>query len=127
MIDKIVIHCSASPNGRADTAADIHQWHKEKGWDGIGYHYVIEADKVSVGRPEYWQGAHAYGHNDNSLGICLIGTDVFSAKQWHMLENLVRELSIRYPDVQIMGHNEVSSKACPGFDVQEWLLSIALK
>ena len=126
MIDKIVIHCSASPNGREDTAADIHQWHKEKGWDGIGYHYVIETHKVSVGRPEYWQGAHAYGHNDNSLGICLIGTDVFSAKQWHMLENLVRELSIRYPDVQIMGHNEVSSKACPGFDVQEWIIKIGL-
>ena len=80
MINKIVIHCSATPNGREDTAEDIHGWHlaKPKKWDGIGYHYVIECKgKLVAGRPEYWKGSHAYGHNDNSLGICMIGTDVF--------------------------------------------------
>tara|TARA_R110002111_G_scaffold157300_1_gene223894 strand:+ start:3536 stop:3922 length:387 start_codon:yes stop_codon:yes gene_type:complete len=128
MINKIVIHCSASPNGREDTAEDIHRWHKEKGWDGIGYHYVIERKgKLVNGRPEYWQGAHASGHNKNSLGICLIGTDKFTIEQWSILENLVRKLLIKYPQSKIIGHNEVSDKTCPGFDVQKWLVKVGLK
>ncbi len=128
MINKIVIHCSDSPNGREDTAEDIHRWHKEKGWDGIGYHYVIERKgKLVNGRPEYWQGAHASGNNKNSLGICLIGTDKFTIEQWSILENLVRKLLIKYPSSKIIGHNEVSDKTCPGFDVQKWLVKIGLK
>jgi N-acetyl-anhydromuramyl-L-alanine amidase AmpD len=122
MINKIVIHCSESPNGREDTAEDIHRWHKEKGWDGIGYHYVIERKgKLVSGRPEYWQGAHASGHNKNSLGICLIGTDEFNVDQFSILDNLLRKLKIKYPGVKIIGHNEVSIKTCPGFNVQWWL------
>tara|TARA_R110002167_G_C12706374_1_gene654688 strand:- start:8103 stop:8489 length:387 start_codon:yes stop_codon:yes gene_type:complete len=128
MINKIVIHCSDSPNGREDTAEDIHRWHKERGWDGIGYHYVIERKgKLVNGRPEYWQGAHASGHNKNSLGVCLIGTDKFTIEQWSILENLVRKLLIKYPQSKIIGHNEVSDKTCPGFDVQKWLVKIGLK
>ena len=128
MINKIVIHCSVSPNGREDTAEDIHRWHKERGWDGIGYHYVIERKgKLVNGRPEYWQGAHASGHNKNSLGVCLIGTDKFTIEQWSILENLVRKLLIKYPQSKIIGHNEVSDKTCPGFDVQKWLVKIGLK
>ena len=128
MINKIVIHCSDSPNGREDTAEDIHRWHKERKWDGIGYHYVIERKgKLANGRPEYWQGAHASGHNKNSLGVCLIGTDKFTIEQWSILENLVRKLLIKYPSSKIIGHNEVSDKTCPGFDVQKWLVKIGLK
>lgn len=128
MINKIVIHCSDSPNDREDTAEDIHRWHKERGWDGIGYHYVIERKgKLVNGRPEYWQGAHASGHNKNSLGICLIGTDKFTIEQWSILENLVRKLLIKYPSSKIIGHNEISDKTCPGFDVQKWLVKIGLK
>ncbi len=128
MINKIVIHCSASPNGREDTAEDIHRWHKEKGWDGIGYHYVIERKgKLVNGRPEYWQGAHASGHNENSLGICLIGTDEFTIEQWSILDNLLRKLSIKYPLAKVFGHNEISNKTCPGFNVQKWLVKVGLK
>ena len=128
MINKIVIHCSDSPNDREDTAEDIHRWHKERGWDGIGYHHVIERKgKLVNGRPEYWQGAHASGHNKNSLGVCLIGTDKFTIEQWSILENLVRKLLIKYPQSKIIGHNEISDKTCPGFDVQKWLVKIGLK
>lgn len=122
MIKEIVIHSSASPDGREDTAEDIHRWHKEQGWDGIGYHYVIERKgKLSQGRPEYWQGAHASGHNENSLGVCLIGTKYFTVDQMSILDNLLRKLKIKYTGVKIIGHNEISSKSCPGFDVQDWL------
>lgn len=118
---EIVIHCSATPNGREDTAKDIHGWHLAKGWDGIGYHYVIEVDRIANGRPEYWKGAHAGSHNPNSIGICMIGTDVYNKVQWDLLENLVKELIIKYPGVKVIGHNEISKKTCPGFDVQWWL------
>ena len=119
---EIIIHCSATPNGRHHTAEDIHRWHLEKGWSGIGYHYVIGVDGiVETGRPEYWMGAHAKGHNKKSIGICLIGTDDFSEDQWCSLKILVSKMICKYQDAKVIGHNEVSSKTCPGFDVQEWM------
>ena len=124
---EIIIHCSDTPNGREDTAEDIHRWHTDKGWDGIGYHYVIEVSgKLSHGRPEYWKGSHAYGHNTDSIGICMIGTNEFNDRQWYVLENLIREKIIENEGVKIIGHNEVSTKTCPGFDGQKWLSSINL-
>jgi N-acetylmuramoyl-L-alanine amidase len=119
---EIIIHCAATPNGNHFTAEDIHKWHLERGWSGIGYHYVIRVDGVlEVGRPEYWTGAHAKGHNSNSIGICLIGTDEYNLDQWSILKKLLTKLSAKYVGVKIIGHNEISNKSCPGFDVQKWL------
>ena len=119
---EIIIHCAATPNGKNFTAKDIHDWHLERGWSGIGYHYVIRVDGVlEVGRPEYWVGAHAKGHNTGTIGICLIGTDEYSLDQWSILKKLLTKLSAKYINAKIIGHNEISSKTCPGFDVQEWL------
>ena len=122
IIDKIIIHCSDTPNGRDNNAEDIHRYHLEKGWSGIGYNHVIRIDgSIENGRPHYWIGSHARGHNATSLGICLIGTDSFSNHQWYALEKLILELKQQYPDAKVIGHNEVSSKTCPGFNVQDWL------
>ena len=122
---ELIIHCSATPNGRHHDAAEIHRWHQERKptpFDGIGYHWVITVDgKLQAGRPEYWMGSHAKGHNQSSIGVCMIGTDEFNSEQWAILENLVREKMIQYPGIKVIGHNEVSSKTCPGFDVQWWL------
>ncbi len=121
-IREIVIHCSDSPNGREHTAEDIHRWHKEKGWDGIGYHYVITTHgEIQNGRPEYWTGAHASGHNTGSIGICLIGRDDYSDLQWNSLEALISDLQKKHPNAKVIGHNEISNKTCPGFNVQRWL------
>lgn len=121
-MQKVIIHCAATPNGRAHTAQEIHHWHKDRGWDGIGYHYVIRLDGiVERGRPEYWQGSHTRGENFESIGICLIGTDAFTVDQWASLKKLVSKLMSRYPGVKIHGHNEFSSKDCPGFNVTEWV------
>ena len=123
-VKKIVIHCSATPNGREDKAEDIHRWHLGMGWDGIGYHYVIEvAGKLSKGRPDYWMGSHALGYNANSIGICLIGTDKYNIDQLSILNNLVRKLLVQHPGAEVIGHNEISDKTCPGFDVQKWLVT----
>ena len=119
---EIIIHCAATPNGKNFTAADIHGWHKQNGWSGIGYHYVIKIDgTVEHGRPEYWPGAHTKGHNSKSIGICMIGTDNFTDDQWYSLKKLVAQMITKYQDAKVIGHNEVSQKYCPGFDVQEWM------
>jgi len=121
-MEKIIIHCSATPNGKEYTAEDIHKWHLARNWSGIGYHYVIKVNGTpEKGRPEFWQGAHAKGHNKDSIGICLIGTDKFSLEQWVTLKFYIKYLLKKYPDVKVIGHNEVSNKTCPGFDVQEWM------
>ena len=122
---EIIIHCSDTPNGRDTSAEDIHRWHQErrpKPFDGIGYHYVIRIDGIiENGRPDYWQGAHAPGHNTNSIGICMIGRDEYNKDQWDLLESLIRQKMLEYPGVKVLGHNEISLKRCPGFNVQWWL------
>jgi len=120
-IRHIVIHCSDSPHGRGDDAETIHRWHLERGWAGIGYHYVIcEDGELQYGRPEYWMGAHVSGHNEGSLGVCLIGVDSFTAQQFETLQDLVRELNSRYPDAVFVGHRDLDpGRSCPNFDIRD--------
>lgn len=122
-ITLLAIHCSATPDGRNDTAEDIHRWHQERGWDGIGYHYVIELDgTVQKGRPDYWKGAHVGGHNSHSIGICLIGTQHFTRQQHEALEDLLRDLQAQHPEADTRGHYELDArKTCPNIDVPTWL------
>lgn len=123
-IRRIIIHCSASPNGRPDTIDDIDRWHKERGFNGVGYHHVIHMDgSTHTGRPEEEQGAHALGYNSLSIGICMIGTDKFTEAQWFALAGLVRYLREKYRYASVIGHGELPDvhKACPGFSVTEWL------
>lgn len=128
MLKEIVIHCSASPNFRPHSAEDIHRWHLERGWDGIGYHEVICLNgSVESGRPHYWMGSHAKGYNKNSIGICLIGTDEFTDDQLDSLYRLILSLKDKYPQARVIGHNQISSKSCPGFDVQKWLKDNLIK
>lgn len=118
-IDRIVIHCSDSPHGRGDDAETIHRWHLERGWDGVGYHYVIvESGKIQAGRPEYWTGAHVRGFNKNSIGICLIGIDDFTDAQIITLVDLKQDLTIRHPEAVWYNHYELdSAKSCPNVDL----------
>lgn len=127
-INEIIIHCSATPEGRDYTVADIDRCHKARGWRGIGYHYVIYRDgSVHAGRPVEQIGAHCTGHNANSIGICYIGgvaadgktpKDTRTPAQRIALRELVEELRAKYPGATVHGHREFASKACPSFDVQ---------
>jgi N-acetylmuramoyl-L-alanine amidase len=114
-------------------AKEIDRWHRERGFLKIGYHFVIKRDGTKeTGRDLMEAGAHVKGHNHKSIGLCLIGgvseADVnvpdnnFTKEQWLTLKNLLNDLIEQFPGVVIKGHNEVSSKACPSFDVQAWLL-----
>lgn len=119
----IVIHCSDTPNGRPHNAADIDRWHKERGWDGIGYHHVILLDgTVEPGRPLNTPGAHAYGYNRESIGICLIGRDEFTEAQMRSLEGLVIAHKSNYRQADVVGHYDLDDhgKTCPNFNVMEW-------
>ncbi len=119
----IVVHCSASPHGRGDDAETIHRWHRERGFDGIGYHWVIlESGRVQPGRPPFWKGAHVRGYNKDSLGICLIGRgeDEFTHAQMKALTALLTDLHADYPEAAIVGHRDLNpDKECPGFDVRD--------
>jgi N-acetylmuramoyl-L-alanine amidase len=124
--DTIVIHCSDSPQGRGDTAATIHRWHKERGFDGIGYHSVILEDgTLEYGRPEYWPGAHATRVNDHSLGVCLIGIDSFTERQYETLATYLHNKTAEYniSSSNIVGHYEVSTKTCPNFNVEDFKIA----
>ena len=122
-IDTVVVHCSASPQNRGDDAATVHNWHKERGFDGIGYHMVILEDgKMQVGRPEYWAGAHAQYYNANSLGVCLIGEGGDATpEQMESLKQLVTGWNHKYNGVHVVGHRDLNPhKDCPGFDAKKW-------
>lgn len=129
-IDKLIIHCSATPEGRDYTVADIDRWHKQRGWKGIGYHYVIYRDgSVHEGRDISVIGAHCTGHNATSIGICYIGgidadgnpKDTRTPAQRAALRDLVELLQTEYPQATVHGHREFANKACPCFDVYDGL------
>ena len=119
----LVVHCSASADDEHLTARDIHQMHLGFGWHGCGYHRVIcRNGTIEQGRPDYWIGAHVYGHNEESLGVCLIGCDSFTTEQFDALEKVLGEWREKYPDAKICGHCDfpTTSKTCPNFDVSDW-------
>lgn len=125
-IKEIIVHCSATPEGKDYTVNQIDQWHRQRGFDCIGYHYVIYRDgTVHKGRDEQRIGAHCKGHNANSIGVCYIGgcatdgktpKDTRTAAQKAALVKLLRELRQRYPKAIIHGHRDFAAKACPSFD-----------
>ena len=120
---EIYIHCSASPDSRDSVdAAEIDQWHKERGWDGIGYHWVIKRDGTCErGRSELVQGAHARGFNKDSLAICLVGDRHFTATQMSMLCLLLYSITNRYniSADKIKCHYQVTDKkTCPNIPVE---------
>lgn len=124
-INEIIVHCSATPEGRSFSAADIDRWHRQRGFSGIGYHYVVLLDGVvERGRPEEGVGAHCKGHNRQSIGVCYIGgldscnklKDTRTTAQRHALLQLMRELKQRFSTATVHGHCEFAAKACPCFN-----------
>ena len=126
LITLIIIHCSAVMPHQQSSALQIDLWHRQMGWSGIGYHYVIRRDgSVEVGRGESQVGAHCKGHNEHSIGICYEGgldargqpSDTRTPAQKEKLLILLKELKKRYPHALITGHNTFNpAKACPCFD-----------
>lgn len=133
-IHEIIIHCTATPEGRDVSVDTIRGWHKAQGWADIGYHWVVGLDGVPrPGRPEAQIGAHVAGHNTGTIGVVYVGgvakdgktaKDTRTAAQRTGLIAIVRGLKERYPSIEkISGHNQYANKACPSFDVRKDPLS----
>ena len=128
-INRIIIHCAATPEGKDYTVEDIDRWHRERGFREIGYHYVIYRDgSIHSGRDLAKIGAHCKGYNTGSIGICYIGgcaadgktpKDTRTPEQKKALRQLVESLKTRFPNATVHGHREFANKACPSFDVQK--------
>lgn len=130
-IDKLIVHCSYTPPSMDIGADTIRDWHVNgEGWRDIGYHYVIRRDgAVERGRQDAVAGAHTYGHNADSLGVCLVGGKSeledkpetnFTGAQYAALSGLIRSLRSQHPDLEVTGHNDWSPKACPTFNAREF-------
>lgn len=135
----IAVHCTATrPEWWASRTtnqkvSEIRRWHVEdRGWSDIGYHFLIDRNgTVATGRPMERDGAHIKGWNAGTIGISLFGghgssendafSDNFTPEQDKALRGLLSELTAKYGNVPIIGHNEKAAKACPGFNVSRWL------
>lgn len=140
-IKYLVVHCTATKEGKPYTIEQVRQWHLDKGWSDIGYHYLIDLDGcVHKGRPDIKQGAHVRGYNKNSLGIVYVGgldsngkaKDTRTEAQKHALECILNDLSTLHPQAVIQGHRDFSPdtnkngvvdsferiKECPCFDAK---------
>lgn len=130
--NSIVVHCSATPEGREVSVAEITEWHKARGFNTIGYHYVIHLDgTIDKGREEDQVGAHVQGYNLYSIGICLVGgvnannrkiaKATYTEAQYKALKELLTTLVEKYPLAKILGHRDLDAgKACPCFNVKKW-------
>lgn len=126
-INLLVIHHSASP--RATTRAQIEGWHRDRGFQGCGYHFVVEQDGILLpGRPLAEEGAHAKGHNATSVGICVTGNNVDPGEAWgipqqNTLAQFVRWFLVFHPGATVCGHRDLEGAhtECPGLDVRTLL------
>lgn len=126
VITEIIVHCTATPAGKDYTVADITRWHKARGFNTIGYHYVVYRDgSIHRGRDVNIAGAHCTGHNTHSIGVCYVGgvgrdgktpRDTRTLAQRDSLLSLLVELRTLYPSAKIRGHRDFANKACPSFD-----------
>ena len=135
-ITSIIVHCSDTYPDMDIGAEAIRKWHvNERGFSDIGYHYIIRRDgTLETGRDldndgniDEEIGAHAYGFNANSLGICMVGGKGrkdggpeanFTMAQYHTLVQLINKLRAAHNNPKLLGHRDVSYKPCPSFNVQ---------
>lgn len=147
----LVIHCTATPEGREVSAADIRRWHTSptsqggRGWKQVGYTDLIHLDgtverlvdnneDMNVDTWEITNGASGYNSVSRHIvyagGVAKDGRtakDTRTEAQRKALESYVKEFHQRFPTVRVIGHNEIAAKDCPSFNVQKWLNEIGIK
>lgn len=127
-IKELILHCTATPEGRNVSVEQVDEKHRLRGFKCIGYHFLIGLKgEIQNGRPIEQIGAHCTGRNQNSIGIAYVGgvdrnnkpKDTRTPEQKQALKKLVEDLKKRFPGVTVHGHNEYANKACPSFDVKK--------
>lgn len=149
-LERLVIHCTATPAGREVSAADIRRWHTSpvaaggRGWKQVGYTDMIHldgrierlVDNNEDAMVDPWEVTNgAKGYNTTSRHIVYVGgvaadgktpADTRTSAQLQALERYVRDFHRRFPTVRIVGHNALAAKACPSFDVEAWLRQVGI-
>lgn len=124
-INEIIVHCTATRAGQHFDVADIRRWHLQRGFNDIGYHFLVLLDgTVQEGRPLDVAGAHCKGHNAKSIGVCYVGGlnadgephDTRTPEQRTALRQLLSRLKRQFPTAVIRGHRDFAQKACPCFN-----------
>ena len=147
----LVIHCTATPEGREVSSDEIRRWHTDpvskggRGWKQVGYTDMIHldgrierlADNNEDSVVDTWEITNgAKGYNSISRHIVYVGgvsrdgktpKDTRTGQQLSAMQSYVENFHKRFPSVKIVGHNELACKACPSFDVAKWLDSIGIK
>lgn len=146
LVDMVIVHCAATQPKNDIDASTIDRWHRQRGWDGCGYHFVIKTDGTVQSRENGDKcrdldkaGAHVGdcgpGWNARSIGICMIGgvdakgksVNNFSAAQFASLSQLIKEIIAVYDIKEVIGHRDLikrtkaPAKDCPCFDTSEFL------
>ena len=146
----LVLHCTATPEGREVSSNDIRAWHTNpvskggRGWKQVGYTDLIHlngeierlVDNNEDANVDPWEITNgAKGYNSISRHVVYVGGVVADGKtakdtrtkaQKAAMEAYVKEFHRRHPNVRIIGHREVAAKDCPSFDVQVWLKEIGV-
>ncbi len=127
-ITEIIVHSTATPKGMNATAKDIDRWHRQKGYNCIGYHFVILRNgQIQAGRAIGAVGAHCKGNNTNTIGVAYVGglnedkqsADTRTGAQKISLNVLLGNLVKQYPTIRkISGHRDYCNTACPSFDAK---------
>ena len=150
-LKRLVLHCTATPEGREVSSADIRHWHCDpvskggRGWKQVGYTDMIHLDgKVERlvknnedAEVDPWEVTNgAAGYNSTSRHVVYVGgvakdgktpKDTRTAAQKKAMEAYVKDFHRRFPGIPIVGHNQLAAKACPSFDVPEWLKEIGIE
>ena len=143
-ITEVVVHWTAHFMNQDIGAEEIHSQHRQQGWDGCGYHYVIRKDgTIERGRPINKEGAHAKanGHNKYSIGIAFVGgytvnsnsglanppygRESLNDEQMKALKMFFNAFYKVWPGGQAWGHNDTDpqNKSDPGFPIPVFVRS----
>jgi len=132
-ITKIIVHCTATQEGKDIDIETVRRWHLRRGWRDVGYHFLVKLDgTIEDGRPIEMTGAHTRGENWCSIGVAYVGgvekerdkngkwiaKDTRTEEQKDALLDLLLQLKDTYQGSEIYGHRDFSSKACPSFDAR---------
>jgi len=119
-INKIIYHCTDTPNFKRCTVDTIRGWHMKRGFEDIGYHYIIyPSGAIMSGRPVRLAGAHCKGQNKDSIGVALVGRDDFNSEQIASANKIKNILENIFGELEVFGHRDFNkNKSCPGFDVK---------